>query len=204
MKKFTALAPVFGSLIFLLLYFLAAANYPGGSASHPQTKGFSLLHNYWCSLLNEKAINGAANNGRPFALAAMFVLALTLAVFWWQAGGIVSKRKSMIRLSGLVSAFFAGLLPAGQHDLMINLAGFFGLIALATLLIQLKKMGLMRYFYFGCVNLCLVLLNNLVYYAKQFLFLLPVIQKFSFLFFIFWIVAMSIKFHRNAGQNQPN
>jgi hypothetical protein len=202
MKKFAALVPVFGALFFLLLYALAAANYPGGSASEPQTKGFSLLHNYWCSLLNEKAINGEENSGRPFALAAMLVLALTLAVFWLQAGGIVSKRKLLVRVSGLSCAFFVGMLPIGQHDLMINLAGFSGLISLVTLLIQLKKMGLMNYFYFGCLNFCLVLLNNLVYYAKQFLFLLPVVQKITFLFFILWIIALSIQFYNIAGTKE--
>jgi hypothetical protein len=204
MKKSTALVPVFGALIFLLLYFLAAINYPGGSAEEPQTRGFSLLHNYWCSLLNEKAINGETNIGRPFALAAMPVLALTMVVFWWQAGEIVSKRKLLIRFSGIACAFFVGMLPTGHHDLMINLAGLFGLISLVALLMQLKKLGLMNYFYFGCLNLCLVLLNNLVYYAKQFLFLLPVLQKFSFLFFIFWVVVLSLRFHRNAGKISPS
>ncbi|PIQ21332.1 MAG: hypothetical protein COW65_09725 [Cytophagales bacterium CG18_big_fil_WC_8_21_14_2_50_42_9] len=77
------LAPLFGSTLFLLLYFVATLYYPGGSQFDKNTKGFSWAHNYWCNLLNENAINGQPNPARPIALTAMMVLCLTLTVFWY-------------------------------------------------------------------------------------------------------------------------
>ncbi|HEV7621655.1 MAG TPA: hypothetical protein VGO09_07980, partial [Flavisolibacter sp.] len=53
------LSPVFGSFAFIILYIIATIYYPGGSQANNVSKGFSWVHNYWCNLLNEKAINGA-------------------------------------------------------------------------------------------------------------------------------------------------
>jgi hypothetical protein len=75
------LAPLFGTIVFVCLYLLAAAYYPGGSQADPNAKGFSWLNNYWCNLLNENAMNGQHNSARPMAVTAMAVLGLTLAGF---------------------------------------------------------------------------------------------------------------------------
>ena len=42
------LLPLFGMLLFVLLYVLAALDYPGGSWILPEQNGFSFWNNYLC------------------------------------------------------------------------------------------------------------------------------------------------------------
>eukprot|EP01041_Mallomonas_annulata_P035984 gene35984-59008_t len=50
--------------------------------ANQNAKGFSWVHNFWCNLLNETAINGEKNSARPIALVAMLVLSASLSLFW--------------------------------------------------------------------------------------------------------------------------
>lgn len=77
------LIPLFGTIIFACLYFVATLFYPGGSQVDQDSKGFSWMNNYWCNLLNDNAINGQRNYARPIALAAMCILCFTLVYFWY-------------------------------------------------------------------------------------------------------------------------
>jgi hypothetical protein len=76
---FWQLMPLFGSILFSLLYFIATLYYPGGNYLDKGSHGFSWTQNYWCNLLGENAINGHQNLARPIAFTAMAVLSLTLS-----------------------------------------------------------------------------------------------------------------------------
>jgi hypothetical protein len=82
----------------------------------------------------------------------------------------------------------------GPHDIIINTASLFGLVAvLGTLngLYQLQWKGL---FIMGILNLVLVVINNICYYNEELLMYLPVVQKISFVFFLSWISLISLNF----------
>jgi len=81
-KSILILTPLFGTLLFTCLYFIATLFYPGGSQADKNSKGFSWTNNYWCNLLNENAMNGQHNAARPIAITAMLVLCTTLMIFW--------------------------------------------------------------------------------------------------------------------------
>ena len=81
-KSSWMLFPIFGCLLFILIYIISAFLYPGGSETDKSAAGFSLKNNYWCNLLHEKAINGQPNTAKPLAITGMFVLCLALCVFW--------------------------------------------------------------------------------------------------------------------------
>ncbi len=74
---------MFGVFIFIVLYFIAAFLYPGGSTADKASGSFSLLNNYWFDLLSYKAKGGENNISRPIAITAMVVLCLSLSVFWY-------------------------------------------------------------------------------------------------------------------------
>jgi len=127
-----------GSMLFLLLYFIATLYYPGGTYSNKSFQGFSWTHNYWCNLLNQNAINGQPNQARPIAFAAMAVLGLTLTVFWHLFplyAGFKAKERLIVQTSGFVSMAISVFVFTNFHDTIINIAGIFGLIALAGTLI---------------------------------------------------------------------
>lgn len=199
-KSILVLAPIFGTVLFVTLYMVAALLYPGGSQVDKNAVGFSWINNYWCSLLDENAINGQHNPAKPFAMIAMFILCLTLIFFWFLFPKHINADKNLkhvIQISGTVAMSIAFFLFTNiKHDLVTNLASFFGLIATIGVLVGLYKAKWPKLFTFGLLNILLVVLNNYVYYTKGLIVYLPVIQKISFIAFLVWICCINIHFFR--------
>jgi hypothetical protein len=197
-KKFWILLPVIGTLLFIVLYIIAAVLYPGGSQADVNSKGFSWVNNYWCNLLNKTAINGESNPARPMALVASFILCITLSSFWYHFPRQIKFKKYSrltIQFSGAAAMVFGIFLFTDLHDTVTNIAGLFGVIALTGTLTGLYKNNWYGLFWFGVFNLLLVVLNNYIYYNKGLIIYLPVIQKISFLSFLFWICSITVNLY---------
>lgn len=199
-NRYWLLLPVGGTILFAVLYFLAACFYPGGSQADANARGFSWVNNYWCNLLNEKAINGQPNSARPVALLAMIVLSVALSAFWllFAANSRIGKMlRYIIGVSGVLSmviGFF--LFTATDHDMVTNLASAFGLVAVIGTLAGLYTMKCRGLFVYGLINLVLVAANNYVYYNKELLLYLPVVQKITFAAFLIWVSLISLHLYR--------
>ncbi len=194
------LAPVFGTILFVILYMTATFFYPGGSQVDKNAIGFSLVNNYWCNLLNETAINGVYNPAKPIAVVGLTVLCLTLAFFWLLFPKHINQGKAInffIQISGILAMGIAFLLFTNiDHDLVTNLATFFGIIATTGTLIGLFKVKWYGLFAFGLFNFLLVGVNTHVYYTEALIIYLPVIQKISFASFLIWICSIDINLYR--------
>ncbi len=196
------LIPILGVLLFVVLYVVATFLYPGGSQIDRNAVGFSWTNNYWCNLLNDNAINGQPNAAKPIALTGLFVLCLTLSIFWFIFPTQINISKNLQRTiqdSGILAMTVALFLFTHlNHDLITNLASTFGAIATIGTFIGLYKNKLFGLFAFGLLNILLVSLNNLCYYNKALIVYLPVIQKISFATFLIWICCIVINRHRTA------
>lgn len=189
------LLPVSGTIIFVALYIIATLLYPGGSQVDKNSVGFSWINNYWCNLLNNNAINGQHNAARPVALVAMTILSMTLAYFWYLFPRQINFPKYsrlVIQIAGAISMTIAMFLFTDLHDMIINIASLFGFISLIGTFAGLYKIKLYNLFWLGMFNVLLVALNNYVYYSKGLIIYLPVIQKISFAFFLFWLCCINI------------
>ncbi|SDZ76278.1 hypothetical protein SAMN05216331_102126 [Porphyromonadaceae bacterium KH3R12] len=199
-KSIWVLTPIFGTLVFVVLYIVATLFYPGGSQVDKYSIGFSWTNNYWCNLLNENAINGQHNPAKPIAMIGMFVLCLTLAFFWFlfpRHINIGKIPKLAIQITGTIATTLAFFLFTDiNHDLITNLASFFGLIATVGTFIGLYKTKWYGLFAFGILNILLVGLNNYVYYNKELIIYLPIIQKISFATFLVWVCSIDINLYR--------
>lgn len=194
------LTPIFGTLLFVVLYVVATLFYPGGSQLDKNSIGFSWTNNYWCNLLNENAINGQLNTAKPIAMTGMFVLCLTLSFFWYLFPRHISIgkfAKLAIQISGTLAMLIAFFLFTNiDHDLVTNLASIFGLIATVGTFIGLYKNKWYGLFAFGLFIIFLVGLNNYIYYTKGLIIYLPVIQKISFATFLLWICCVDLNLYR--------
>lgn len=183
-----------GIALFIGIYVVASLYYPGGSSFSRQTEGFSWFHNFWCNLMSEPALNGAHNPARPIAIAGMFVLCVSLSLFWWLVPIpllIPPFWKRFIQGFGLLSMLSAGLLLSStDHDTATNIASGLGMIALLALLAALYRSRWYGLFYFGLFNLILVALNNYLYYTPSLFYYLPLVQKISFASFLCWVVLL--------------
>lgn len=190
--------PLAGSSLFVLLYLTAAALYPGGSQADAHAEGFSWMHNYWCNLLAEKGLNGQPNTGRYFGYTAMLVLALSLLSFWTiavQGLGFSKSSKAILVICSLLSLLPLPFLPTPYHDSVINVSASAGLVAMILIYIALYKKKWKLLFGAGIFNLLLVALNNYIYYRTS-LYYLPLVQKFTFLSFLVWVCAVTVKLYR--------
>ena len=214
---FWRLMPLFGSVLFFLLYFIASLYYPGGTYLDKSYEGFSWTQNYWCNLLNESAINGQRNEARPIAFTAMAVLNLTLIIFWYMFPfhvGFKTKERYIIQASGFLSMGISIFIFTNLHDTIINVAGAFGLIALGGTLIGLRKAGWNNLFYMGVFIIFLIGVNNLLYYQKSLMYYLPIVQKITFLTFLLWVCFINVRwcgrtatdksFIKQGGRTAPN
>ncbi|MBS1952173.1 MAG: hypothetical protein JST37_14285 [Bacteroidetes bacterium] len=207
-KNILALIPIFGTMLFVMLYIVATFLYPGGSQVDKNSIGFSWTNNYWCNLLNENAINGQSNSAKPVALTAMLILCLTLAFFWFSFPrqiNLNNKLRLIIQISGMLAMTIAFFLFTNiNHDLITNLASSFGAIATIGTFVGLYKNKWFGLFAFGLLNILLVGLNNLCYYDKELIVYLPVIQKISFATFLIWVCCININLYRGGRKTATN
>jgi hypothetical protein len=199
-KNYWLLTPSCGTIVFVILYITATFFYPGGSQIDKNSIGFSLINNYWCNLLNDTAINGSLNPAKPIALAGLIVLCLTLAIFWIMFPKHINQGKAInfsIQISGILSMAIAFLLFTNlDHDLVTNLSSLFGILATSGTVLGLHRIKWYGLFAFGLINFLLVGLNSYVYYEKDLIIYLPVIQKISFASFLIWVCSISINLYQ--------
>lgn len=193
-KYIVLLLPTLGIFIFFSLYTYAAILYPGGSQANKLSVGFSWLHNYWCNLMNVKAINGALNPARPYAVTAMLFLCSSLCLFFYFFTRFCVKSKSWritILLNGTLAMFAAGLLFTSYHNLMTSLASIFGAAAVFGILVTLYKNRWQYFMITGLVGVFLLGMNNLIYYSTIGLYYLPILQKLTFLYLLTWVIGLN-------------
>ena len=201
-KGIWILTPLIGSLLFIALYIIAALLYPGGSGTDKTATGYSWTNNYWCNLLNEKAINGQTNTARPVAVTAMFILCLSLFTFWILFPVLIQLKKYqklLIQLAGTLCILASFLLLTNiDHDLAINISSAFGVIAMLGTLIALYQLKWKWLFVIGLFDLLLVALNNYLYHSNEMMYL-PIVQKISFLSFLIWFSLISINLYQGSS-----
>lgn len=150
-------------------------------------------------------MNGQLNSAKPIAMAAMFVLCLTLILFWFLFPEYIMVDKKIaltIKVCGSLAMITGFLLFTNiNHDLLTNLASGFGVIATIGVLIGLYKIRWKGLFVFGLLNFLLVGLNNYVYYTKGMIIYLPVVQKITFALFLIWICSIDLNLYYEQRKN---
>ena len=154
--------------------------------------------------MNENAMNEQHNSARPLAMAAMFVLCFTLAIFWYIFPKIIDSKKSsrlIIQISGGLAMTIGMFLFTDLHDTIVNVASLCGLVATVGTFIGLHQLKWTKLFGLGILNLILVVLNNILYYGDGLKLFLPIVQKITFLFFLLWICLITINLYRIQIKN---
>jgi hypothetical protein len=183
-NRYFLLTPLMGICFFIVLYIVAAYLYPGGSNSNKTEKGFNIMTNYWCDLTGEIAKNGEPNSGQFYALIAMTILCLSLMVFWFYLPELFrlkdNKTSKTIQYSGIFSMFITLFLFTSYHDTVINTSGLFGVIALLLTFNELRKHRFDKLLALSLVCFAMGSINYCIYQTQQFLFLLAIFQKITF------------------------
>lgn len=203
-RKITGILPTIGILIFVGLYVYSANLYPGGSQANPNSVGFDWINNYWCNLMNENGMNGQINPARTYAITAMVILCVSLALFFVQFAQNFAKNrfwKLIIKIFGILTMAIAGLIFTKYHDLMTTVSSIFGVFVVIGIIWEVYKSNLNLFKFGGIVCLILLVLNNYIYYSGYGTSYLPFIQKITFAIVLIWITGLNYKLNKqNANK----
>ena len=198
-KPYVLFIPLVGMVLFVVLYILAALNYPGGSWIVLDQEGFNFWNNYLCDLLDRNAINGELNPARFFARASLGVLCISLVLLWYYLPALFANKSVnllIMWLAGLMALIITMSLTSGTHDITVRVAGFLGAIGFISCFIELFKAKYYKLLFFGVLCLLIFLTNYYIYETGTFLRSLPVIQKITFVCFITWFVFMDLTLYK--------
>lgn len=191
---FIDFAPILGIVSFIGLYVFSSTLYPGGSQADLNSEGFNWIHNYWCNLMNEKAMNGQWNPARPYSVMGMVTLCVSLMIFFIQFANTFSKNKlwrQLIKVNGVLSMTFGILISTKHHDVMTMISSVFGLIVVIGIIREIYQSELSFYKISGVLCILLLGVNNYIYYSQHHIQTLPLIQKITFVIIIIWIVGLN-------------
>jgi len=182
-----------GIIIALSLLLISTLNYPGGSQADLNSKGFDWKNNYLCNLFDIKAMNGTTNPARPWAVAGMFFLCLSAALFFIDFSKNIPLKGSsrIIRYAGTGSMAFAFLTVTSYHDIMVTLANTLALLSLfyITVFIFRSRLKLLKALSLACILIAYAC--TYVYYSGQYLEFLPILQKVDLFFIVTWIFCLN-------------
>lgn len=194
--------PLVGFALFVLFYVIAALHYPGGSYTDPYRLGFSFEHNYLCDLLDDRAINNKVNSARMYARISLGILCVSLSVLWLYLPRLFDVKRNvslLISFCGLASMATTVFLAWGAHDIVVRIAGVFGVIAFILTLHQLYNSRHLRLLTLGIVSIVLVLSNYVIYETGIYRDALPLIQKITFISCLSWFVLLNVRLLRNRN-----
>lgn len=186
------------SLLALLFMIIAVELYPGGSPHNPNAQGFSMLHNYWCNLLDEYALNGQINPARRFAISAGLLGSTALFGFMFVVLQKYALRPLHVRMAsaGLGSSLAGAVfLFTPWHNYFVTLL-IMGLIVYGYILARpvwlfstpTTRIALL-------LTAAMLVATAFLYYMGIALSLLPLMQELSFLLLVFSLYLI----HRNPG-----
>lgn len=181
-----------GIAISLLLLVAATLHYPGGSRVDQHSIGYDWKNNYLSNLFGDRALNGADNSARPWAISAMFLLCGSSALFFIEFSKKISAKgaANVIRFCGAGAMLFFFLAVTPYHDTVITTASILCLLSMFYITVFVFKSRLHLLKVLSAVCLLIAYGCNYVYYTRSHLELLPILQKIALLITIAWILSL--------------
>ena len=183
----------FGIALSILCLIVASLNYPGGSPKDPNSTGFQWTENYISDMLDYKAVNGADNSARPFAVAGVVLMGLStgFAFVRFSRKLRLKNLSVVIKYGGLLLIILSalGTLPS-QHDLSVTLSIFVNLLVFFYVMVTLLKSRLTVFKVFSVVFLVSFYGASYMYGTRTGLGYMPLVQKITHIFQIVWILGL--------------
>lgn len=166
--------------VSMVLVGVAIRLYPGGSLADPHSVGFDWTRNFFSNLFLPKALNGAENPGRSWAVIGMAFHSLAEGIFFLRAANKMPSRHAalVLRIIGAANIAFNFLIATPLHDPMVTVSstlGLLGLFYITVFVLKSKRHGLKVL----CVACMLVFYFTLFLYGWGNWGLLAIMQKVS-------------------------
>jgi len=181
-----------GIIISLLLLFVATRYYPGGSQHDQNSTGFDWKNNYLSNLFSTKAVNGVDNLSVPWAVGGMLFLCISFALFFIEFSKKIppGSAAKVIKYAGACAMAFGSLAVTPYHDLAIMIGGTLFLLSMFYVTVFVFKSKLLLFKILCIICLLVFYCCNYIYYTRNYLEILPVMQKIGIFIAIVWILSL--------------
>jgi hypothetical protein len=181
-----------GVLLSLCLFVVSALLY--GADGSP---GTAFVRYDWSrqyiSTLFAASVGGSVNPGRPYAVAAMTVYCVSIALVFLTISRRIQQRglAKTIEISGIGAMLYALLaVTTVMHDLLVTISLAFALVALTALLLALVRWHRPALIIAGSCVVCLLLGCAALYYGNALGAPLAVGQKLAFVCVSVWLLSI--------------
>jgi hypothetical protein len=203
MRKNSVLICIVISVLFLVT---ATLVYPGGSILDKNSTGFHWSKNFFSNLFLAKALNGAENPSRIWALIGMVFNSIAYALFFIHTARKIPQKHTelVLRSIGIVNMLFTFLIATPLHDIMVTVSSTLTMLGLFYITVSILKTKL-HWLKFFCIGSLLIFYFTLYLYGVGDWALLAVMQKVSFLCFMLLVLTIEY-FTRGEDfqQKKPN
>jgi hypothetical protein len=171
---------LFGIIIALVLLFIAALNYPGGSIKNESSLGYDWADNYISNLLNPQAVNGMTNTARPWAVCGVLFLTASFGLFFMTFSNKIKVKSAamVLKYGGMMATLcaFLTVFPS-LHDIMVTVSGTFTLLIFFYITVFILKSKLHLLKIYSVLSLLLFYVVTYMYSTRSYLEYLPIMQK---------------------------
>jgi hypothetical protein len=172
---------------------IATLLYPGGSILDKNAIGFNWSQNFFSNLFLEKAINGAANPSRIWALIGMVFNSIGYGIFFIHTSHKIQHKHTalVLKFVGISNMLFTFLIATPLHDIMVTISSTLTMLGLFYITVFILKTKLHWLKMFSVLSLLIFYFTLYLYGAGDWQ-LLAVMQKVSF--FCFMLLVLMIEY----------
>jgi hypothetical protein len=195
LKNYYSYFPIAGFALYIIVFTLAALQYPGGSFNLPNAEGYSFFHNFLCDVMDPVTKGGVFNPARMLAVVSHIILSLTMISFFYMLPEIFDKRNRnffMIRYFGMFTMTVFMLMATAYHDLIVTFTGVLGTLALIPFFIELRNYKDKRLAQLACLCFFMSIVVFFIFETKIGFYYLPFLQKITFVLDAWWVIWVSI------------
>jgi hypothetical protein len=187
----------------MLFLIIATLLYPGGSILDKNSVGFDWSKNFFSNLFLAKALNGSENPSRAWALIGMVFNSIGYGLFFIHTSQKITHKHTVLVLKtiGIANMLFTFLIATPLHDIMVMVSSTLTMLGLFYITVFILKTKLHRMKIF-CIGSMLLFYSTLYLYGAGDWGLLAVMQKITFLCFLF--LVLSIEYFTKKKDFQEN
>lgn len=191
LKMYVPYFPVVGMGVYLVIFTIAAMDYPGGSENVPNAEGYSFFHNFLCDVMNPVTQGGVHNDARPLAIVSHLVLSFTMISFFYILPEIFDRNNRNTRIMrwvGMLTMTVFIFMYTSYHDAIVTATGVLGTIALIPFFIELVKFDNKRLRQLAYLCYLLSIIVFFIFETRIGYYYLPFLQKITFVFDAWWVI----------------
>jgi hypothetical protein len=178
-------------IISAILIVIGTQIYPGGSLFDKNSVGFDWSKNFISNLFGEKAMNGADNPSRAWAIIGVVIHSIGSGLFFLNMSKKMPSQHAatVLKYIGIANILLDFLIVTSLHDLMVGVSSSLSLLGLFYITVFIIRSRL------DVLKVCCIL-GLLVFYYTLFLYgagdwgLLAIMQKVSFVTSMLLILAL--------------